>query len=116
MKILLLPASLTLMFCACRSPYFNYEKDLDVEKEYDEYSINPTAYKLYVKSICVDGMNRPINCRGLEQDTVVEMEYMLMSEDDKRVLVINNLPNRSQKFFEDPSRLMRLHHDIGNIN
>ena len=120
MKTHLLFGLLVLGFWSCKSPYFSYKGELDSTKKYEEYTIDRNHYHLYVKSICIDSLDKlsePRNCSGSRGEEVVEMEYLLMSEDSKKVLVINNLPNSHQKFFKEKSRLMKWNNrDAAEIN
>jgi len=92
----------------CRSPYFKYVDGIDTTGTFDEYIVDSSQYNLYVKSVCIDGNRKPFSCQGAEGEEVIEREYLLVSRDCTKVLVINNMVNRNQKIFNDPSRVLKV--------
>ena len=88
------------IIAACKSPTFTYVKQVDRSLPLFEFNLNNT-FQLYTRSICKDSLtNFPINCNG-RSGTPVETGYIILSKDSKQVLVINNVPNRNQKFFDE---------------
>jgi len=103
----------------CKSPYFDYQTSIDSTKTFDEYIVDSSHYYLYVKSVCIDGDRKLFACLGTEGEEVIEREYLLVSRDHTKVLVINNMVNRNQKIFNDPSRILKFktpHDDQTEIN
>jgi len=97
-SIIILP--LFVLIAACKSPTFTYVKEVDHTLPLFEFKLNPT-FHLYTRSICKDSLtNFPINCNG-RAGTRVETGYIILSNELKQVLVINNIPNRNQKFFDE---------------
>src|SRR5688572_12081952 len=96
-SIIILP--FFVLIAACKSPTFTYVKEVDHSLPLFEFKLNPT-FHLYTRSICKDSLtNFPINCNG-RSGTRVETGYIILSNESKQVLVINNIPNRNQKFFD----------------
>ncbi len=97
-SIVILP--LFVLIAACKSPTFTYLKEVDHSLPLFEFKLNP-SFQLYTRSICKDSLtNFPINCNG-RSGTRVETGYIILSNESKQVLVINNVPNRNQKFFDE---------------
>lgn len=67
------------------------------------------SYELYVKRICkkfVNDIAEPCNCTDLPEFTieeVVEYEYMFLSKKHNKIIVINYIKDRNQKFYTKPS-------------
>jgi hypothetical protein len=75
-------------------------KEVDHSLPLYEFKLNP-SFKLYTRSICKDSItNFPINCDSRSGGRV-ETGYIVLSKESKQVLVINNIPNRNQKFFDE---------------
>lgn len=97
-SMIILP--LFALIAACKSPTFTYVKEVDHTLPMFEFKLNP-SFELYTRSICKDSVtNFPINCYG-RSGTRVETGYIIRSKESKQVLVINNIPNRNQKFFDE---------------
>lgn len=99
MKQLTTILSLFALIAACKSPTFTYLKSVDHRLPLVEFKLD-SSYKLYTRSICKDSVtNFPIDCNGSSAQRV-ETAYILLSRTSNQVLVINNVPNRNQKFFD----------------
>jgi hypothetical protein len=98
MRVLITISMLFALFASCKSPTFTYVKEADHSSSVIEFTLD-NSYNLYTKSICKDSRGFPMNC----PDTIRPMEsgYIIMSNSNKKVLVINNIPNRNQKFFDE---------------
>jgi hypothetical protein len=99
MKILLAICPLFALFAACKSPTFTYIKEVDHKLPLIEFKVD-TTFELYTRSICKDSRNFPIDCDS-GSGPPVEVGYIILSNRLKKVLVINNVPNRNQKFFDE---------------
>ena len=97
-SIIILP--LFAIIAACKSPTFTYVKEVDHSLPLFEFKLD-TTFHLYTRSICKDSLtNFPIDCDG-RSGRRVETGYIILSKTSKQVLVINNVPNRNQKFFDE---------------
>ena len=100
MRSLIKILPLFALIAACKSPTFTYVKEVDHSLPLFEFKLNNT-FQLYTRSICKDSLtNFPVNCNG-RSGTRVETGYIILSQASKQVLVINNIPNRNQKFFDE---------------
>lgn len=100
MRSLMIILTLLTLAAACKSPTFTYVKEADHSPPLFEFKLDDT-YQLYTRSICKDSLTKfPVNCNG-SSGTRVETEYVIFSKDSNQVLVINNIPNRNQKFFDE---------------
>jgi hypothetical protein len=99
MRVVIMILPLFVMLAACKSPTFKYIKQVDHNLPLYEFKIDATC-SLYTRSICKDSSNFPIDCHGNTRQAV-ETGYIILSDSLKKVMVINNVPNRNQKFYED---------------
>ena len=105
------------LLSACRRHVFYYSnyKPAPLSK-IDTFELSPEKYDLYIKLICTrtDSLHRGIPCLCDDKsDTIVEEEYMFIEKEPdpkkRRILVINKIANRNQKFYEEtaPQRNMK---------
>jgi hypothetical protein len=99
MKLTIMILSLFAILLACKSPTFTYVKQVDHSLPLYEFKVD-TTYSLYTRSICKDSSNFPVDCPENNVRSV-EVGYIILSDTLKKALVINNVPNRNQKFFEE---------------
>lgn len=99
---------------ACKSPTFSYVNKVDTV---GLVPINlDSTYDLYLRTICKDARNRPVNCNPHARDTV-EVSYIILSTERENVIVINNNPNRNQRFFKKEKMFKRTPRaDLTEIN
>lgn len=87
-----------------------FYKMLDVPdtSQFDSVQID-ASYTLYVKRICkkiINNITEPCNCLELPnfaQEDVVEYEYLFLSRKHERVIVVNYIKDRDQKFYTQPA-------------
>lgn len=97
------------LLSACRRHVFYYSNYKPApSSEIDVFELSPEKYDLYIKLICTrsDSLRRGIPCLCNDKsDTIVEEEYMFIEKEPdpkkRRILVINKIPNRNQKFYEE---------------
>jgi len=105
MNILILLVYLLPWFRIFPAPSFFYIKAAEVPTTNLETVRLDNTYELYIKSICKkdsDGVVVPCNCQELgsyKQDKVVENEYLFLSRRLGKVVVINYIKDRNQKFY-----------------
>lgn len=98
---ILIPA---VIFCSCMGTKFTYVPDSDVEAYGDlmPFNINST-YELYVRQVvrledAATKTYRLANAETPDGKNVVEIEYMLISKTDNRVIILNNIPSIYQGY------------------
>lgn len=97
------------LLTACRRHIFHYSNyKPDASSKVDVFELTPEKYDLYIKLICTkaDSLRKGIPCYCDDKsDTIVEEEYMFIEKEPdpkkRRILVINKIPNRNQKFYEE---------------
>ena len=97
------------LLSACRRHAFYYSNyKPSPSSKIDTFELSPEKYDLYIKLICTrsDSLQRGIPCLCDDKsDTIVEEEYMFIEKEPdpkkRRILVINKIPNRNQKFYEE---------------
>ncbi len=79
-------------------------KEQSIGTQFEETRIDST-YSLYVKSICKRKSGKvdvPCNCKELgviDPKDMVENEFLFLSKEHKKVVVINYIKDRDQKFY-----------------
>ncbi len=109
MRVAILLILLCLLTAACRRHVFYYSNyKPSPSSKIDTFVLSPDKYDLYIKLICTrtDSLRRGIPCICDDKsDTIVEEEYMFIEKEPdpqkRRILVINKIPNRHQKFYEE---------------
>lgn len=69
----------------------------------DIIRVHPNEYTLYLRQVCVSkGNSTYFNCPDNSTDSTVkkiEIEYLFLSKDSKRVIYITNFPDKYEKFY-----------------
>ncbi|MBC7849063.1 MAG: hypothetical protein H7Y31_04975 [Chitinophagaceae bacterium] len=71
-----------------------------------------SSYQLYTRQVVTvknsDSIRVPMNGSLSENNKLLEIEYLFVSERDKKVLVINNVANRWEKYYNSPDKISDL--------
>jgi len=104
MKILFnIVVLLSVAFSSCTTAFYKMLTVPDTSS-FDRIQID-TTYELYVKRVCkkiVNKVSEPCNCLDLptfNMKDVVEFQYMLISKEHEKIIVINYIKDRNQKFY-----------------
>lgn len=105
MKYFLLLVFTVCSVIACKVPKFSYQHDswIDSLKDFDTVTID-NSYDLYVRHV-VKKLNQstnefePVNAPAANNDTIIEIEYLFKSNEHKKVIVLNNVPNNYIKLY-----------------
>ena len=100
--------SLILLMGCSRKFYYATDDEVDKFGAAVTYDMDD-SYQLYTRQVVTvmnkDSVRVPVNGRLDENSKLLEVEYMFVSARDKKVLVINNIANRSEKYYNSPDKI-----------
>ncbi len=114
MKKALSIIGICLTIWSCKTPPITVLRDRPPTKGMVPVQLDET-YELFVRSVCKDSITKaPIDCiQGSKE--LVEVQYMFLSRKKGVALVINNVPNRNQRFYDGTS-VNKVFNETAEIN
>ncbi|MEO5681605.1 MAG: hypothetical protein ABIQ88_03130 [Chitinophagaceae bacterium] len=78
------------------------------------------SYRLYIRQVVrtfdsTTNTYKPSNAIKFKTDSVIEIEYLLLSETRQQVIVFNNIPSIYQKLVEEKNRGFNLEDNTGSL-
>jgi hypothetical protein len=111
-----------ILFFSCRGTKFSYETDSTVTGWGKKKPIViDKTYTLYVRKVVKVfdpniGMYRPANAPKASFDTLIEVQFLLLSEKNNNVIVFNNIPSIYQNLGKNPAMKNNLTSDNTEVN